>query len=156
MTEPQHAKPTPRRRSVWRVVLFVWLLLAAVFVAVGGRIQLNYYAISPGDAQSVIPLVKVPPGRSYPHKGTILLTDVYVNQLTLLNAIPNLLSSNTAIYSSDEILGPYTPPDQLVAQGYLEMAQSQSAAKAAALTRLGYTVPEQDAGTLVFSVSPGS
>jgi len=36
------------------------------------------------------------------------------------------------------------------------MAQSQAAAKAAALRHLGYTVPERDAGALVFAVAPGS
>ena len=38
------------------------------------------------------------------------------------------------IVTSTELLGPYTPPDQLTTQGYLEMAQAQSAAKAAALS----------------------
>ncbi len=36
------------------------------------------------------------------------------------------------------------------------MAQSQAAAKAASLTRLGYTVPAHDAGALVYAVQPGS
>jgi PDZ domain-containing protein len=36
------------------------------------------------------------------------------------------------------------------------MSQAQSQAKAAALTHLGYTVKEQDAGALVFGIAPGS
>jgi PDZ domain-containing protein len=130
------------------------LLIIAVFVA--SRINLPYYAISPGQATAIDPRVMVPPGQSHKVHGAILLTDVLESQVTLLSYLPDRLRSDTDVLPQAEVLGPTTPPDQLVAQGYLEMAQSQSAAKAAALVRLGYQVPETDAGTLIFAVQPGS
>ncbi len=130
------------------------VVLAAVVVA--GRIQLNYYALTPGVAQSVDPLIRVPPSQRHPVHGQVLLTDVYVTQLTLLTYLPNLWDANADVVPAAELLGPYTPPAQLTAQGYLEMAQSQAYAKAAAFTRLGHHVGEHDAGVLVFAVEPSA
>jgi PDZ domain-containing protein len=132
------------------------VVVLAILVIVASRIQLGYYAFSPGNAQPVGPLVHVPPGRAHRAPGKILLTDVFVSQVTLLDLLPDWLSSDTQLVPSAEVLGPYTPPSQLTDQGYVEMAQSQQAAKAAAFRRLGYTVPERDVGVLVFSVQPGS
>jgi len=123
---------------------------------VASRIQLNEYVLTPGQAQPVGPLVKVPAERSHRIVGTILLTDVYLTRVTLLSYLPDRLNGDAQLVSATALLGPYTPPAELTAQGYLEMAQAQAAAKAAALTRLGYAVGAHDAGTLVFSVEPGS
>jgi Lon-like protease len=150
------AAPPPHRRRRWPVVLAAVLVLIVVLVAVASRITLNDYALTPGQAQPVGPLVKVPSGKAHHPHGPILLTDVYVTPVSLLDYLPTLLDSDAQIVSAGELLGPDTPPDQLTTQGYLEMAQSQAAAKAASLTRLGYDVPEHDAGALVFAVQPGS
>ncbi len=146
----------PARRRRWPIVLAVVVVLLAVLVVIASRITLDDYALTPGQAQPVGPLVKVPPGKAHPLHGPILLTDVYVTPISLLDYLPTWLDSDAQIVSASELLGPDTPADQLTTQGYLEMAQSQAAAKAASLTRLGYAVPEHDAGALVFAVQPGS
>ncbi len=127
-------------------------MLAAVFVA--SRIQLNEYVLTPGQAQPVGPLVKVPTDRSHRIDGPILLTDVYLTRVSLLSYLPDRLNGDAQMVTGTALLGPATPPAQLTAQGYLEMAQAQSAAKAAALARLGYAVPEHNAGTLVLPCRP--
>jgi PDZ domain-containing protein len=137
-------------------VLAALVVLLVVLVVVASRINLDYYALSPGQAQPVGPLVKVPPARAHPLDGRILLTDVYVTPVTLLDYLPDRLDGDTQLVGSATLLGPDTPADQLTTQGYLEMAQSQAAAKAASLIRLGYRVPDHDAGALVFAVQPGS
>lgn len=147
--------PRPRRRR-WPFVVLAVVLLLIVFAAVASRITMSVYALTPGQAQPVGPLVKVPPGKAHRPHAPILLTDVYVTQLSLLDYLPYRLDGDAQLVSAATLLGPYTPPDQLTTQGYLEMAQSQAAAKAASLQRLGYTVPEHDAGALVFAVQPGS
>ena len=150
---PHDPIPAPTRRRWPRVVLAVAAILIVV-VLVANRINLNYYVLAPGDAQPVAPLITVPPDRAHPVHGQILLTDVLLSQVTLLDYVPYLLSSDDQVIPSSELLGPDTPPDQLVAQGYLEMAQAQSAAKAAALRRLDYTVTEHDGGVVVYAVAP--
>jgi len=132
------------------------VILVSVLVIVAGRVNVNYYALTPGDAQPIDPLVKVPPSKAHPIRGQILLTDVYLTQLTLLSYLPNLWDSNAQVVPSSELLDPYTPADQLTDQGYLQMAQSQSFAKAAAFTRLGYKVPVRNVGALISAVTPGT
>jgi len=132
------------------------LVVGIAVVVVAGRVNLNYYALTPGQAQSVDPLIKVPRALGHRVHGQVLLTDVFVTQLTLLTYLPNKWDSSADVVPAAELLGPDTPPDQLTAQGYLEMAQSQAYAKAAALTRLGHRVGEQNVGVLVYAVQPGS
>jgi Lon-like protease len=144
------------RRSRWPyvVLLVVAVLVGAALVA--QHIELDYYVLTPGVAQPVGPLVTVPSGRAHPVKGEVLLTDVYLTQVSALSYLFDKLRSDAQILPAATVLGSATPPTQLVTQGYLEMAQSQSAAKAAALDRLGYRVAEKAAGAIVFAVVPGS
>ena len=138
-----------------KIVLAIVIVLAAA-ATVADRVELGYYVISPGIAQPVGPLVKVPGDRSHRSTGKVLLTDVFVTRVSALSYVFDELRPNSTVVPAVTVLGPATPPAQLSAQGYLEMAQSQSAAKAAALSRLGYKVGEHDVGTIVFSVVPGS
>jgi len=134
----------------------VVVAILVIGVVVAGRIQLQEYAISPGTAQPVAPLVSVPPGRARRTGARILLTDVEISQVSLLDWLPDRLSSDTQILPTQEVLGPGIPESQLIAQGYLEMAQSQDAAKALALRTLGYTVGQRNAGVVVAAVLTGT
>ena len=122
-----------------------------------GRWTVNEYALTPGDAQPVAPFIAVPSHLNHKLSGSILLTDVYVTQLTALTYLQERFFSSVAqVEPASALLGPATPADQFVAQGYLEMTQAQQAATAAALTHLGYTVGAQNVGALIFGVVPGS
>lgn len=130
--------------------------LVAVACAVADHVDLAYYELTPGIAQPVGPLVKVPPARAHRVHGQVLLTDVFITQVTALTYLFDALRGNAQMLPATTVLGPATPPSQLLAQGYLEMEQSQADAKAAALTRLGYDVKAHNSGTVVFAVVPGS
>ncbi len=145
--------PAPRKR--WPTVLLVLLVLLLILLVAASRIQLDYFAISPGQAEPVAPHIHVPPGRSHPLHGTLLFTDVYSEQVSLLDLVPDWLDSDTQLVKSDELVAPGIPPAQLTAQGFLEMSQSQDAAKTAALTRLGYHVAPVPSGVLIFGVAAG-
>ena len=163
MSEPDATRTTvdlaggpPRRTPRWLVAVAVALVVLLVAGAVADHIELGYYALTPGEARPVGPLVTVPRSRAHRVEGKLLLTDVYVSQVTALAYLYDKLRSDVQVLPATTVLGPATPPSELVVQGYLEMAQSQAAAKAAALTRLGYDVGEHAAGTLVFAVVAGS
>jgi PDZ domain-containing protein len=130
------------------------VLVAAA--AVADHVELDYYVLTPGVAQPVGPLVQVPKQRAHRLHGRVLLTDVYLTRVTALGYLLDSVRSDARILPAATVLGPATPPSQLVAQGYLEMEQSQSAAKAAALTRLGYRVRVRDIGVVVFAVVQSS
>lgn len=137
-----------------RLAVAVVVVVAGLLVA--DHVTLNEYVLTPGEAQSVGPLLKVPAGKAHRSHGAVLLTDVYVTRVTALSYLPFRLDGNAKMVTATTLLGPGTPPHEMLAQGYLEMAQSQAAAKAAALTHLGYRVTERNAGTLIFGVQPHS
>ncbi len=138
------------------VVGVVVLTVALVWWGLGFW-TVNFYAITPGDATPVAPFISVPADLNHPLSGTILLTDVFVEQLNARTYLQErFLSSDNEILSSSDLLGPSTPPDQFVAQGYLQMTQAQSYATAAALTHLGYKVSSHPSGSLIYGIAPGS
>ena len=142
------------RRWVRVVVALAVLLGAAALIA--DHVELGYYVLLPGNAQPVTPLVRVPGARSRQVHGELLLTDVYVTQVSALGYLADRLDGDAQLVPIVTLLGPDVAPSELVPQGYLEMAQSQAGAKAAALASLGYRVTERSAGALVYAVVPGS
>ena len=113
--------------------------------------------ITPGDATPVAQYIEVPAANDHPLTGKILLTDVFVTQLNALNYLQyRYFDSDSEVISGPELLGPMTDETQYLAQGYLQMAQAQSFATAAALTHLGYKVTSTNAGALVYGVAAHS
>ncbi len=143
-----------RRRSRWT---WVWTIVAVLVVAavVASRINLDYYAIQPGTAQSVQPFITVPPSKSHPVTHPVLLTDVREARVNALSYLFFKLQSNTALYSLPSVTGG-TSPDELDAQGALEMSQAEQAAKTAALRHLGYAVPGTPAGAVIAGTFAGT
>ena len=141
-----------RTRRRWPWVLFI---AAVVAVAVASRINLNYYAVQPGTAQSVQQFITVPADKSHPVTHPVLLTDVEIGRVTALSYLFYKLQSDTDLEPVEAVTGG-TPPSQLDAQGNLEMSQAEADAKTAALRRLGYTVPATAAGAVIFGTFPGT
>ncbi len=156
---PPPAPPagTTHKRRKWPVVLVV---VAAVLLAgswIASRVSVDYYVLTPGDATPVSKYIEVPAVDNHPLTGKILLTDVYLTQLNALNYLKyKYFDSNSEVVSGPDLFGPTPDESQFLAQGYLQMAQAQSYATAAALTRLGYTVHSTNAGALVYGIQPGS
>jgi Lon-like protease len=154
MTDASFAEPRAPRRTAATVVV-VLVLALVLLVTVASRVTLNEFALSPGQAQPVGPLITVPQGTAHP-KGHILLTDVFVTQISLLQLLPDRLNGDDQVVPAAELVEPGIPTSQLSDQGYLEMAQSQTAAKVAALRRLDYQVPEHNAGVVIEGIVSGS
>jgi Lon-like protease len=141
-----------RRRHRWLWAVFIALVVA---IAIASRVNLNYYAIQPGMAQSVQQFITVPADRSHPVHHPVLLTDVLESRVTALSYLFFKLQSDTDLYQVSQIVGPL-PPSQLIAEGNLEMSQAEAAAKTAALTRLGYHVTASAAGAVIFGTFAGT
>jgi PDZ domain-containing protein len=149
--------PLPVRHRRWPVVVLIVVIVFAAAVWIASRWAVNYYALTPGDATPVTPLIKVPADLNHPIKGNILLTDVFVTQLNALTFLQERFFSSVAeVVSSAALLGPATPANEFVDQGFLQMSQAQSYATAAALSHLGYTVGATNAGALIYGIVPGS
>ncbi len=152
------------RRGGWRrkvgVIVLGFLALVLVAALVAAHIQINSYVITPGQATPVSQYISVPPAYRHPLTGKILLTDVYVSQLDALSYLQyRFFDSDSEIYPGAELLEGAPTEGQYLNQGYLQMAQAQNFATAAALTHLGYQVSSSNAGALVYGIpakSPAS
>jgi PDZ domain-containing protein len=153
---PLLAAPGPALRRPWRwPFLFAILGLVLVVALVLVSRNTNDYAIAPGDAKPVTPFIKVPTGLGHPLEGKILLTDVYLEgPLSGFSWLVDWFNSDDDIQSASSLLGT-TPEPQYLAQGFLDMSQSQSDATAAALTSLGDHVSAAETGVLVYGVAGG-
>jgi len=143
-------RPSWVRRIIWAVLI---LLVAAAVVA--SRVNLDYYAIQPGTAQSVQPFISVPADKAHPVIRPVLLTDVREARVTALSYLFFKLQSDTAMYSVPAVTGG-TSPSELDAQGALQMSQAESAAKTSALRHLGYTVTATPVGAVIAGTFEGT
>jgi PDZ domain-containing protein len=146
-----------RRRRLWPGVLAALVVIVLGSALVAARTSVNYFVITPGDASPVAPYIQVPAADSHPLTGKNLLTDVFVTRLNALNYLQyRFFDSNSEVISGPDLLGPTPNENQYLAQGYLQMAQAQSFATAAALTHLGYTVTASNVGALIYGIEPHS
>lgn len=139
-----------RRIAHWLLGIFIVIALCAI---VFSRLSAGEYAITPGGAQDVAPLITINGHAAPKHQGSIMLTDVSLTPVTWLNwTWFHLMSSNASFVPASALVPSGVPVSQLNAQGFLEMAQSKTAAKAAALSRLGYRVTATQDGAVVIAV----
>jgi PDZ domain-containing protein len=115
--------------------------------------KLNEYAITPGLSQPVGPLITVTDHPHAPVRKTIYLTDVYLTQLTIWQWLADEIHPVHVEVVPGSALTGDTPNSQLVAQGYLEMYDSQNAAKAVGMRAVGYHVTSTPAGVTVTAVA---
>ncbi len=99
----------------------------------------------------------MPHDRAHPIHGKVLLTDVGVQTLHYLEYYWLKIFSNPAnqIVPTGELT--YNLPEsEFVAQGKVDMAESQLTAKSVALRQLGYAVPMRDVGVTIYVIDPSS
>jgi PDZ domain-containing protein len=131
--------------------LVVLIVILAVIVTVD-KWPVNEYALTPGDATPVAPLVKITGVASETHHGTIMLTDVYLSSLNGWQWIFMHFEKHVEFVSSNELVDPGVPTDELGPQGFLEMSDSKQAAEVAAFNALGWKTPATATGAVVNSV----
>jgi PDZ domain-containing protein len=128
------------------------LLVVLVIIIVLGRVQTNEYAITPGQAQRVAPLIKIDGVKTNPHVDKIMLTDVYLSTLTAWQWIIEHFQSHVQFIPAYELVEPGVSTNELDAQGFLEMSDAKQAAEVAAFRALGWKVPSTPAGTVITGV----
>ena len=118
--------------------------------------HLSQYALTPGDATPVAPLVKIDGVSSETHRGTIMLTDVYLQSLTAFQWLQFQFSAHVEFVSANQLVEPGVPTDELNAQGYLEMSDSKQGAEVSAFRALGWKVPATATGAVINAVVASS
>lgn len=146
--------PGPRRVRRWHIVVGVVGVLFAAAVA-ASLISIPYYAITPGSAQSVAPLIVVPKSLERSHGGAVMLVDVQVTPMRAIEWLYFALDPAATVEKASSILGPETPA-QYGVEGVLDMADAQQAAVVVALRKLGFHVTVTPTGALLYALLPGS
>jgi Lon-like protease len=134
-----------------RVLLAVLVVVLIVVIGLG-RWQTNQYALTPGDATQVAPLITISGVKTNPHVDKIMLTDVYLSTLTAWQWITMHFQSHVQFVTQSELLEPGIPSDELDAQGFLEMSDAKQGAEVAAFRALGWKIPTVGDGAVVTGV----
>jgi PDZ domain-containing protein len=135
-------------------LIFAIVLFAAVIVS--RSISVSYYSITPGQAESVAPNVKISGLATDSHRDRIMLTDVYLNSLTAFSWLFTHFDAHAQIIPAADLLTPGTSSAQLDEQGYIDMANSKDFARTAALRALGWKIPTTAVGSTIYSVLAGT
>lgn len=144
----------PERRAgrPWVVVAAVAGILATI---AGGIVEVPYFAIAPGSALAVTPLVDVLEGPEFPPEGGVYLTTVSLQQATVLQAIEGWLDPAVDVVEEEVILPPETDAAQLREINLQFMDRSKESALGVAFEHLDYDAIKGN-GAEVAAVVEGS
>ncbi len=149
---PDEAAPSKRRTRPWLLVLLALVALGLVAASV---VRIPYYAMAPGSAVDVEPLVAVDGGPSFPPDGRVFLTTVSLRQATVLGALRGWLDPDVDVVEKETIVPPDTDADQLRDMNLRLMDSSKDAARGVAFEQLGYDAIS-GSGASVLEVVPGA
>ena len=127
------------------------VVVLGVVVALGNW-QVSEYAITPGNATPVGPLIKVQGVATNPHNDKIMLVDVYLSSLNVWQWVRLHFASHVQFVPANELVDPGIPNDELGPQGFQEMNDSKQAAEVAAFRALGWKITGTPTGTIITGV----
>jgi Lon-like protease len=131
-------------------------IVVIAIILIGGSVETNDWAITPGNSESVNPLVTVTGLKTNHQPDSVLLVDVYLEQLNVFQWIKAHFESNIQIIPSSELVPSGVPTAELTAQGYIDMTQAKQFAEAAALDTLGWKIPARGAGAILYDIEDPS
>ena len=146
--------PAPERRAgrPWLVAAAVGGIVATI---AGGVVEVPFFAIAPGSALAVTPLVEVVEGPEFPPEGGVYLTTVSLQQATVLQAIEGWLDPAVDVVDEEVILPPDTDAEQLREINLQFMDRSKESALGVAFEHLDYDAIKGN-GAEVAAVVEGS
>ena len=127
------------------------LFVLAVFA---GFWKLPYYALGPGPAREVEPLIKVSGHPTYGSSGKLIMTTVAYYQATPLTALEAWLNPDKTLVPTSTFLGGQSAQQEHV-RAISEMDQSKIDASVVALTALTNYPKDAGTGALVEATLPG-
>lgn len=143
--------PPPKHRLLG---LTIALVLVFGIVAVSFNYPLPYYALAPGSARAVAPLIEAGDAPVYPPEGEVLLTTISLQQVHPFEALRGWLRTDVDVLPEEEIRPPETSDQEYRQFNFQVMDESKQNAIVVALRRLGYEVKEKGEGALVEKVLP--
>ena len=142
---------TPMKRAI-KTAAFV---LVISFIAAGAWVRIPYYAVGPGPAREVEPLIVVEGHPTYQSSGKMFLTTVSFYQVTPFQALRAWIDPNLTLVRSDVLYPPGTTQVQEQRQGISQMDQSKIDATYVVMSRLTAYPKEHGGGALLEQVLQG-
>lgn len=122
-------------------------------------IHVNTYAILPGDAQPLAPMISISgvATASHPHatKSGFMMVDVSLKQMTALSRIWGELRGANNMVELSALVPTGSSFADFDRQSYLDMERSKDAAELNAFTALGWRIPAKAHGALVNDTTQG-
>ena len=123
------------------------LLIAVAFGA--GWVPLPYFALGPGPAREVVPLIHVDGARTYGSSGRLVLTTIRFTQVTALGAVIAWINPEQAVVGEGTVYPPGLSPSEEEHRAISEMDQSKIDAAVVALSEVTKYPGEHGPGALV-------
>jgi PDZ domain-containing protein len=129
------------------------LLFAATFVAV--LVRLPYYAIQPGPAREVEPLISVQGHERFPSSGKLILTTVSWYQVTALQALIAWADPAQSVVPDEDIYPPGETKNTEHQRAISQMDTSKILATSVVLEQLADDPREHGVGALIEATTEG-
>jgi len=141
---------------VKRILKIAAAVLGLALVFVVGFVRLPYYAVGPGPADEVIPLIHIGGGQqTFPPSGKLIMTTVSFYQVTGLQALQAWLDPNLAIVADEVLYPPGLDHATEEQRARSQMDQSKIDAAIVVLTKLEGYPKTHGAGALIEQTFPG-
>jgi PDZ domain-containing protein len=123
------------------------LLIVVAFAA--GWVPLPYFALGPGPAREVVPLIHVDGAPTYGSSGRLVMTTVRFTQVTALGAIVAWIDPEQVVVDEETVYPPGLSPSEEEERAISQMDQSKIDAAAVALSEVTSYPRDHGAGALV-------
>ena len=137
-----------------RPVRYVALGIVVAALLAAAWIRLPYYAIGPGPAREVTPLIRFDGPERYESSGKLVMTTVRWYQVTPIQAMIAWIDPNASLISEDVLYRPGIDKDQERRRSISDMDQSKIDAAVVVLSRLTNYPGEHGAGAVVEGTVP--
>jgi PDZ domain-containing protein len=133
----------------------IFVAIAFVVVGMGGWVRLPYYAVGPGPAQEVEPLITIGHHTTYPSAGKLIMTTVSEYKVTPLLALQAWIDPNLELKKQSELFQPGSTQQQEQQRALSEMDQSKIDAAFVVLRKLTSYPKRHGSGALIEGVEAG-
>jgi PDZ domain-containing protein len=123
------------------------LLIVVAFAA--GWVPLPYFALGPGPAREVAPLIHVDGAPTYGSSGRLVMTTVRFTQVTALGAMVAWINPEQVVVDEETVYPPGLSPSEEEKRAISQMDQSKIDAAAVALSEVTAYPRDHGAGALV-------
>lgn len=120
------------------------------------RWNTSVYALTPGNGTPVAGLVTIKGVDTNPHPDRIMLTDVYLERLTVWGWLRAHFESHVQFVNADQLVEPGVSTEELDAQGFLQMNDAKRAAEVEAFRTIGWRVPVTNTGAVLTGIVTGA